>query len=430
MENEMKRICPWGCFRFLLCLFAGGLFVVEGFAAQAQGGEIFVENQSYITPCAEEDNVNIPVFGQDNRFRIVALHPLYDVGIDSCAPDFSGCDLEENPTTVQVDDTCQSLWDDGTTVVELCTMANWWRPYTMGVTVDNRAANGHYLRLYRKVENEGSWPQFLVLYQDGNLRLIPHPPEGRTSVCFGSSVVVGPAVLDQRPYADILNCTVTPSPLALDLTYRDGGSAHLDLSVDRSRATAEVLVDYSMNSPFATFRSMWVEDGNADVDHIQNPEGDHPILGEWDQLNGTWWVFHRSERSRKNTSAPDIQIVTGPLPALSLNVVGSTTFSPGDQLNLNAIVTPGSIPSTGDVYVALELPDSTLLFLKADGSFTSSMQPLVQDWTASAIAGKIFSYTFGNSEPEGKYTWYTGMTESGTLNFKGQIAALNFTFSR
>jgi hypothetical protein len=95
----------------------------------------------------------------------------------------------------------------------------------------------------------------------------PHPPEGKADVCFGSSVIIGPAAPPPRPYIDIHTVRVNPSTLSLDLTYRTAETARLSLFVDRFHAVAAVEVGYAAGAdvPFATFRSMWVADGNADL---------------------------------------------------------------------------------------------------------------------------------------------------------------------
>jgi len=292
----------------------GDIDIVDVMLVAAHWGEQYAawaENRSFSTTCAEEDNVNIPIFafpGQVSRFRVVATHPAYEVGNDNCAPDFSGCGSGAGIATAPAADTCQKLWDDGVNVVEVCTEPGWWRPYSMSVSVGSQTASGHRLVLYRKIDGEASWPQFLVLYEDGNLRLKPHPPVGRPDVCFGSSVIIGPAASAPRPYVDIQEVKVDPATLCLDITYRNGGTARVCLSVNRSQAVADVQVGYNTSNPFATFRSMWVSDGNADADHLQNQEGDFPILGDWSCLRGPWWFFHRQIRSAHNTSAPDIRI--------------------------------------------------------------------------------------------------------------------------
>ncbi len=270
----------------------------------------WAESHSYPTTCAEEDNVNIPIFArQINRFQVVAIHPTYDVGIDNCNADFSGCTSRENQL-IDTTDTCDSLYDDGVNVIHGCTMSEWWRPHTMKIVVGNKAGDYHYLVMYRKIAGENSWPQFLVLYEDGNMRLIPHPPVGRSSVCFGSSIIIGPAATAIRPYIDIQEVQVNPSQLTLELTYRNGETAHINLSVNRSQSVASVDINYTANSeiPFTTFRSMYVSDGNADADYIQTSADNLPIMSNWINLEGPWWFFYRNTRSIHNTSAPDIRI--------------------------------------------------------------------------------------------------------------------------
>lgn len=246
-----------------------------------------------------------------SRFRVVATHPTYCPCVyDRCPQDWSGCG-SGSEAAAQTDDACTKLYDDhANNAIWVCTMPEYWRPYSMNVVCDSSEAIGHYFKWVRRIEGMNEWPEILVLYEDGNMRLKPHPSEGVFDVCFGSSVIIGPAVPSTRPYVDIQEVQVTPSALSLDLTYRSGGTAYISLSVDRSQAIALVDVSYptSTNVPFATFRSMWVSDGNADVDHIQNQDGDFPILGDWTTLRGPWWFFHRKVRSTHNASAPDIRI--------------------------------------------------------------------------------------------------------------------------
>src|SRR5205085_6118489 len=168
-------------------------------------------------------------------------------------------------------------------------------------------ASGYRLVLSRKIADEFSWPQFMVLYEDGNMRLKPHPPAGVADTCFGSSVIIGPAMPSERPYVDIKRVDINPATLCADIYY-SVGEAHACFSVNRSQAVAAVQINYRSTNPFATFRSMWVADGNSDVDHLQTGIGDFPILSAWNHLSGPSWLFHRNLRSSHNTSAPDIKI--------------------------------------------------------------------------------------------------------------------------
>ena len=184
----------------------------------------------------------------------------------------------------------------------------------MIVRLHGKSYTGHRLVLNRKIGDTNSWPEVFVLYQDGNLRLKPQPPIGRNDVCFGSSVIVGPvdAEATERPYTDISEVQFSPENLCFDISYRSGGTAIQCLTVNRSEATLRVEPSYSAKKPFAAFRSMWVRDGNADVDTIQTFDGaGYPIISGWANLLGPAWRFSHKTVSTHNTSAPDIEMKVG-----------------------------------------------------------------------------------------------------------------------
>jgi len=126
-------------------------------------------------------------------------------------------------------------------------------------------------------------------------------------------VIVGPAATGSRPYAEIASVNYVSKFKTLEVMYRSGGSASLDLKqVDRTKARVGVSINYLTNVPFTTFRSMLVQEGNADVDHVkwQDISGmdfDDPIMTfAGGESNG--WLFYRKSRSIHNTSAPDVGI--------------------------------------------------------------------------------------------------------------------------
>lgn len=303
-----------------LIMLAAALLCHGGCGGSGAQGEpaavkAVAENRSTATLCAEQDNVNIALTGSVRSFVVEATHPTYDVGTDNCDPDFRGCPDDPGPMypfTPQV----YKLLDDGETVIEAVREASWWQPRGMSARVDGGDAESdiHYVCVSRKIVGANEWPQFLVLYMDGNMRLIPHPPVGRTRVCFGSSVIIGPAAAADRPIAEIASVRYLSPSKTMEVTYREGGSATLALQdVNRQRARVRVTVNYPTDAePFATFRSMFVETGNADVDHVRwtDPEGTQHEASVMEFRGGeaTTWLFHRTTRSRHNTSAPDIRI--------------------------------------------------------------------------------------------------------------------------
>ena len=117
---------------------------------------------------------------------------------------------------------------------------------------------------------------------------------------------------------------------------------------------------------------------------------------------------------------------TASTPTLCLSLNQASPFQAGQTLNLSASVTPGTTPPSVDVYVALQLPTGTLLFLQGDGSFNTALAPILSGWTPSAFSGQIFNYLFSGGEPSGAYHWLAAFAQPGTLNFIGGIADTPF----
>lgn len=373
--------------------------------SESNGITCWAENKSYTTTCAEEDNVNVPIFGpQVSRFLVIAAHPKYSFTYDGCPEDWSGCSSGSGDTG-QASDVCTKIYDDhANNAIWACTVTDWWRPYSMNVVIDSQTVSAHYLQWYRRIPGTSSWPQFLVLYEDGNLRLKPHPPEGIPDVCFGSSVIIGPAPPvpgpKPRPYVDIQEVRVNPTALSLDIIYRNGvGTAHVNLSVNRSQAVAEVIIGYSTSTtiPFATFRSMYVTNGNADVDHIQTQAGDFGILTSWTSLQGLWWFFYRKFWSRHNTSAPDIRIVVDTPAIFRIERTGSVfadgAFFPGFGADIAERIDVSEPVEPGDV-VELD-PDHPGQYRKARQAYSQLAVSVV-----SATPGVILAnHSSANNQP-------------------------------
>lgn len=273
-------------------------------------------NGSYTTLCAEVDNASVYFFAKATTvtYAIEATHPTYGSSSGSCSPDFAGCSTGQDvnyPFTPGV----YKLFDDGTTVVEAVREAQWWRPEGMEASVNAGAPKTdiHYIRLSHKISGVASWPQFLVLYMDGNLRLKPQPPAGTSDTCFGSSVIVGPNAEAKRPFAEISSVKYVSSSGTLEIAYKDGNMATLHIkSVSRDKAIVVVTTSSSPTVPFVTFRSMYVGAGNADVDSVQWKDAsgtlqDVPIM-DYKGGDVTELLFHRTAWSKHNTSAPDIRI--------------------------------------------------------------------------------------------------------------------------
>ena len=278
---------------------------------------IFSSNGSRATACAEEDNVNIPIAIARGRhhvsFTIEATHPRYDVGEDHRDADFTNCPPGSPSNGPQ--ETVPLFDDHVATAVFGVRDPNFHQP-PMTVRVGETVASGiHFIRIIRRIAGTDSWPEVLVLYSDGNLRLKPQAPaDTNHDPVFGSSVIIGPAKLAARPVALIKSVTYLPASDSLKVIYRHGGRATLRIArIDRSVARIVVtgFYDARPNLPFATFRSMFVQDGNTDVDHIRWRDwagGHDQSIMAFKSASASAFFFGREIWSKHNTSAPDILI--------------------------------------------------------------------------------------------------------------------------
>lgn len=247
----------------------------------------------------------------DNDLNLVILQ----VSSNSSKPlhmDF--LNLERRP---MLPDEVTSVYRSDDYIVEVITSDFWWtNPDSMTVHLSTGDAyhNVSYFRIYRSIPWNDGYAQVFVLYQDGNARLLPVPPEGLDWIPFGSSVIIGqtdPTVV--RPYASITDTYIDVKKQTMNLIYKDGGSCLLTLATTLSETRVVVkninLARNPMVFPFTTFRSMYVSEGNNDVDHlIINGIHSVHIMDEFSDVIGRNFVFHRKCMSRHLNFSPDIYI--------------------------------------------------------------------------------------------------------------------------
>jgi len=125
--------------------------------------------------------------------------------------------------------------------------------------------------------------------------------------------------------------------------------------------------------------------------------------------------------------------VTVNVPAVStvgLSLNGSTFNSTTNKvMMLNATMVASNPPTVADVYVALQLPDGTLLFMQPGGGFGTTLTPLLSNVPVPDFNGPIFNFTFSGLEPAGTYTWFAALTVPGSLNIIGTLATAPFSFA-
>jgi hypothetical protein len=247
----------------------------------------------------------------------------------------------------------------------------WWRyPESMTVEVVGgaKATNVHYLRIQKSAP--GSDPpdvdELFVLYEDGNARLVPLPPVG-VDISYGASIILGPSADTKRPIAPIKKIVVQPRDLALDVYYKDGTMLHLELWADRTQTVMDVtrrLVDTEPDVPFARLRSMWVYDGNADIDRLLSTEGMFPLMHHrWEALDSSWWHFVKMVPTYHNTYSPDFYVeILDPSPAYLTLEAENAREGRGWQPQANSAASAGQVlrvsPQGGEAIYRFELARS------------------------------------------------------------------------
>ena len=294
-----------------------------GPAGHAGGGvEVQFVNASQPTRCAEEDNVYVKVTGTGVvSFRLVAEHPAYIASVvtDSTAPDFTDCDMSNDPVH-RFEPRTVVLYEDARTRLVGHALPTFWRPESVDFRVGERVERGlHLVQLSRRaVPGPGNLPhdiEILVLYpSDGYWRAKPLPPYTLPDSAFGSSFLFGPITVDGRPYVPIREVSFDPSNDGFSLVFGDGSRGRLSLVEEsRERLGLSLSIEGSTDPgrPFAALRSMFVRPAQSDVSMVawtQMPSGMPvavPILAFEGIRAGAAW-FGRNEPSTHNLSAPDM----------------------------------------------------------------------------------------------------------------------------
>jgi len=278
-------------------------------------------NNTIPDTCPEHDNVSVVIKTNKSHFKITATHPAdYVVETNSCDTNWFGClislptaDFYQGPQVIR-----EHVYDVGEIYVQATRDEYFWRPLGMTVKKDGvtMVTNATYIEVGGYLTGTADeYPIYFALYADGYVRLIPFPPPNFKKICFGSSVIVGPAAVESRPHADIVTADFITATYLLRLTYRSGGTANIEFDTDkitRTNATIGVAVNYSTSASLCTFRSMYVGDGNSDCDRVVWTDGygvvhEDSILS-FSATTGTNWFFKRHFRSLQRESAPDIRI--------------------------------------------------------------------------------------------------------------------------
>jgi len=129
----------------------------------------------------------------------------------------------------------------------------------------------------------------------------------------------------------------------------------------------------------------------------------------------------------------DLTVTPPAIPGVALDLNGAAPFAFNSTTNKTMTLTAGTAASTApanaDVYVALQLPNRTLLVVQPNGSFGTALTPLVSNISVPDFKGPVFTFTFTGAEPPGNYTWFAALTTPGSLNVIGTLVTASFSFA-
>jgi hypothetical protein len=267
------------------------------------------------TRCAEEDNVHVPIRGEGvSAFRVVAEHPPYVASIveDSTAPDFTDCDMSNDPVFRFTPRTVV-LHEDATLRVVGHAFETFWRPEQVDVVVGGRVERGlHLVQIVRRGPLRDV--ELLVVYpSDGYWRAKPLPPPNLPDTAYGSSFLVGPVEERGRPMVALRRIVFDPAAMRFEMDFADGRRGTLTVAeASSARLDLAVTVEPPLPAqrPFAALRSMFVRTDQSDVAIARVPADGPatrvaPIIG-FGGARAPDARFGRVERSRHNLSAPDM----------------------------------------------------------------------------------------------------------------------------
>jgi hypothetical protein len=286
-------------------------------ALAADDLSVDVVNASEPALCAETDNVYIKLISpQVRRFIVEAAHPNYigTIAVDRSAFDLHNCPelsaapvITEKPRRITIYETPD--WQ----LVGL-TIPNFWRKNAVPVRVGDRVESGvQLLQLWTRANDRAE--EVLVLYpQDGYWRARPLPPANLKWSAYGSSFLIGPIEVKERPLVDIREVVFDPETRTFGLSFTRGGSATLRLAtLDTERQVLEVTLDPPVGGdlPFAALRSMFVTEINNDVAQLGwrvtgARSWERSGIMDFKRASAAEVWTGRVVPSRHNTSAPDM----------------------------------------------------------------------------------------------------------------------------
>jgi len=277
---------------------------------------VTVANHSEPALCAEKDNIHLDFISASvQKFRIQAVHPAYigTIASDRYQPDWTSCDMSRDPM-FGANARRLTFWETPEFWLTGYTFKSFWRPNTVPFRVDGRVEQGfHVVQLWMRYRERAE--EIMAIYPpDGYWRVRPLPFADMRWTAYGSSFLVGPVEVKERPIVALSEIAFDPETRTFTLTFARGGTAKLKLSlIDQERIVLEVSLEGAIprELPFASFSSMYMFDVVADAStlawRVKDGEGWHQTpITNFSGADVTELWAGRTIPSRHNTSAPDM----------------------------------------------------------------------------------------------------------------------------
>ncbi|MEI8146337.1 MAG: hypothetical protein WCH83_12820, partial [Alphaproteobacteria bacterium] len=207
-------------------LFAGVLAVLAVAvasplrAATLDGLPVEITNSSEPVLCAEKDNVTLNLTNPEVRaFRVEAAHPAYigALSVDRFAPDWTACPMKEAALAAPMPERF-TLYETIEWQLVALREQKFWRPADTVIRIGDKTwSNIHLLQLWYRFQDRAE--EVLVVYPtDGYWRIRPLPPSNLRWTAYGSSFLIGPVVVEERPLVKIKEIAFDPARRLFTLT--------------------------------------------------------------------------------------------------------------------------------------------------------------------------------------------------------------------
>jgi hypothetical protein len=286
---------------------------------------VAVTNRSEPVLCAEKDNIHVDFASPDVKsFRVQAAHPAYigTINVDRYLPDFTACDMSGDPAvaTSTKKTIRRTIFETPELQLVAWTFPTFWRAAKTPVRVvdsetkTNQAFNEiHLLQVWTAHRERAE--EFLVVYPpDGYWRARPLPFGDMRWTAYGSSFLIGPVEMQDRPIVDIKEIVFDAQAKTFRLEFARGGTAVMKIgALDGEHIALDVSFEGALprNLPFASLRSMYITESNNDAARIAwKPKGEkrwgEVSIMDFKSAEATEIWAGRTALSRHNTSAPDM----------------------------------------------------------------------------------------------------------------------------